>query len=161
MLTAFINRSDMLVYRIAHTMFIKDLTGEGPRLNGGRWNHPGTPCIYTSASRALSLLEYTCHTRKHLIPRDLSFATFDIPDHSIQTFSIGQLPGNWNRWPHPRESRDFGTRFLADNQFLLYCIPSVVIEEEMNYIINTRHVDAKRIKIVEVKEYAYDLRLKT
>lgn len=142
-------------------MFIKDLTGEGARLNGGRWNHIGTPCIYTSESRALSLLEYTCHAKKHLIPRDLSFATFDVPEHSIQKYSIGQLPGNWKHWPHARESRDFGTRFLSDNKFLLYCIPSVVIEEEMNYIINPKHADASMIKIRTVKEYAYDLRLKT
>jgi len=149
-----------LLYRLAHTMFIEDLTGEGAKLNGGRWNHTGTPCIYTSESRALSLLEYTCHAKKHLIPRDLSFATFDVPDHSIQTYSIGQLPGNWKYWPHAREPRDFGTKFLSDNKFLLYCIPSVVIEEEMNYIINPKHADARMIKITAVKEYAYDLRLK-
>ena len=150
----------MLIYRLGTTVHIRDLTGEGARLNGGRWNHPGTSCIYSSVSRALSLLEYTCHTKKNLIPRDLSFATFDVPDHSIQTFTIGDLPGNWKHWPHAQQPRDFGTQFLNENRFLLYCIPSVVIEEEMNYIINPMHPDAKKIKIVSVKGYTYDLRLK-
>ncbi len=46
----------MLVYRVGKTRFAKDLTGEGARLNGGRWNNIGTPCIYTAESRALAIL---------------------------------------------------------------------------------------------------------
>ena len=49
----------MIVYRLSRTRWADDLTGEGSRLHGGRWNHPGTPCIYTSESRALAILEYT------------------------------------------------------------------------------------------------------
>ena len=142
-------------------MYADDLTGEGAKLNGGRWNHPGVPCIYSSTTRALSLLEYTCHVKKNIIPRDLSFATIDVPDHSIEKYSIGQLPGNWRNWPHTKETRDFGTAFLKANKFLLYCIPSAVIEEEMNFIINPGHPDAGMIKIVGIKGYVYDLRLKT
>jgi RES domain-containing protein len=151
----------MLLYRIGPTLHADDLKGEGARLHGGRWNHPGIPCIYSSATRALSLLEYTCHAKKSTILRDLSFITYEAPEHLIQQYSIGQLPGNWKIWPHAKEARDFGTNFLNDNKFLLYGLPSVVIEEEMNYIINIRHVDAAMIKIIDIKEYAYDLRLKT
>ncbi len=151
----------MLLFRIGHTMFANDLTGDGARLNGGRWNHPGIPCIYSSVTRALSLLEYTCHVKKHLIPRDLSFVTLEVPDHSIKQYTIGQLPGNWKNQPHAKEPRDFGSKFLSEAEFLLYCIPSVVIEEEMNFIINPNHSDSNKIKIVDVKDYAYDLRLKT
>lgn len=141
-------------------MYRADLTGEGARLNGGRWNHPGTPCIYTSITRALSLLEYTCHAKKDQIPRALSFATFEVPDHSIKRFEVADLPGNWKQWPHSAHGRDFGTAALEANEFLLYQFPSVVIEEEMNYLINPRHPDMGGVRIVETKDYAYDLRLK-
>lgn len=151
----------MLLYRIGSTRYANDLVGEGAKLNGGRWNHIGTPCIYAAESRALALLEYTAHAKIHLIPRALSMVTFQVPDHSIKTFTISQLPGNWKQFPHPLEARDYGTKFLKDNKFLLYRLPSVVIEEEMNVIINPSHPDIKLIKIIEVKDYSYDLRLKT
>ena len=151
----------MLLYRIGSTKYANDLTGEGAKINGGRWNHAGTPCIYTAASRALALLEYTAHAKIHLIPRALSFVTFEVPDHSIEIYTIAQLPGNWNQFPHPGEARDFGTKFLHDNKFLLYQLPSVIVEDEMNFIINPSHSDMKLVKIIEIKDYAYDLRLKT
>ena len=150
----------MLVYRIGSTLYANDLTGQGAEHNGGRWNHIGTPCLYTGISRAIALLEYTAHAKIHLIPRALSFVTLEVPDHSIQRFSAGMLPGNWKKFPHPTETRDFGTDFLRANRFLLYEIPSVVIEEEMNYIINPAHSEMANVRIVEVKDYAYDLRLK-
>lgn len=151
----------MLLYRIGSTKYANDLTGEGAKINGGRWNHVGTPCIYSSVTRALALLEYTAHAKIHLIPRALSFVTFDVPDRSIRTYTTVQLPGNWTHFPHPKEARDFGTRFLTDNKFLLYQLPSVVIEEEMNFIINPSHSDMKLVKIIDVTNYAYDPRLKT
>lgn len=151
----------MLLYRIGHSQYAKNLTGDGAKINGGRWNDIGVPCIYTSVTRALALLEYTCHAKKHLIPRDLSFITYEVPDHSIEIFAVGQLPGNWKHWPPPKEARDFGTAFLKKSKYLLYRLPSVVIEEEMNYIINPLHPDIRQVKIAEVKDYAYDMRIRT
>jgi RES domain-containing protein len=150
----------MLLYRICSSKFANDLTGEGAKINGGRWNHPGTACIYSASTRALALLEYTAHAKLHLIPRALSFTSFEVPDQSLQSFSIAQLPGNWKQFPHPKETRDFGTKFLTDNKFLVYRLPSVVIDDEMNFIINPSHPDIKLVKIKEVKDYVYDLRLK-
>lgn len=141
-------------------MHAKNLDGEGAKIYGGRWNEPGIPCIYTSESRALSLLEYSCHAELHLIPRTLSFITYEIPEHSIKTFKVGELPGNWKHSPHPKEPRGFGTEFLQANQFLVYGLPSVVIEEEMNFIINPSHPDFDQVKLIEIKDYVYDIRLK-
>jgi RES domain-containing protein len=150
----------MLLYRIGHTQYADDLTGEGARLHGGRWNNEGVPCIYTSTSRALALLEYTCHVKRHLIPRDLSFVTYGVPENCIKIFKVSDLPGNWKNWPHAREPRDLGTAFLKANDFLLYGFPSAVIEEEMNYLINPLHKDITQVNIMETKDYMYDLRIK-
>ena len=62
----------MVVYRLGGTKYATDLTGEGARLFGGRWNNEGTPCIYTSQSRALAILEYTVNINIDDIPRALS-----------------------------------------------------------------------------------------
>ena len=59
----------MIDYRVGRTRYARDLDGEGARLHGRRWNHPLTPCIYTSESRALALLEYTANVNIDDIPR--------------------------------------------------------------------------------------------
>ena len=70
----------MLLYRIARTKWARTLDGEGARLHGGRWNNPGTSCIYTSESRALALLEYTVNTNLDDIPRALSIITIQVSE---------------------------------------------------------------------------------
>ena len=159
MLTAFI-RFLMLLYRIGPTLYADNLNGEGPRIHGGRWNHIGTPCIYTSATRSLSLLEYSCHASLHLVPRALSFITYKVPDHSILSLELAALPGDWKKEPHPVSGRDIGTKYLQENKTLLIRIPSVVIEEEYNYIINPLHPDMNKVSILDIKDYSFDLRVK-
>ena len=150
----------MLLFRIGATRYAKDLSGEGAKLFGGRWNHPGTACIYAAGSRSLALLEYTAHARIDLIPRNLSFITIEVPDTTIREFSMGDLPGNWQQFPHPNETRNIMTRFLTENQYLIYKLPSAIIDEEWNYLINPAHQEIAAVHIVEIKDYAYDLRLK-
>lgn len=148
------------VYRIGKTKYAMDLTGTGAKLNGGRWNHEGTPCIYTAESRALALVEYTAHVSEEEIPRALSFTTYTIPENSILILTAGQLPGNWRDWPYAKEPRDFGTTLLNKAEYLVIKIPSAVIPEEFNYLLNPLHPLISKVKIAEVKDYAYDLRLK-
>jgi RES domain-containing protein len=57
----------MIVYRIARANYIRDLSGIGSRLYGGRWNRKGTGIIYTSETRALATLEYLVHEYNILI----------------------------------------------------------------------------------------------
>src|SRR6516164_9317441 len=102
----------MIVYRIGRTRYANDLTGEGARLNGGRWNHKLTPCVYTSESRALALLEYTVNVNIDDIPRALSFTVIEIPGDSILQLPIADLPGNWAAAPSPASAKDFGTALL-------------------------------------------------
>jgi RES domain-containing protein len=70
----------VIVYRISKTQNIKDLSGTGARIFGGRWNNKGVPLIYASESRALATLEYLVHVPLSLIPNDLSLASIKIPD---------------------------------------------------------------------------------
>jgi RES domain-containing protein len=150
----------MLVYRITTTLFANDINGEGSRLNGGRWNQEGVACIYTSATRSLALLEYSCHVALRVLPRALSFVTFEVPDSSIKWFSVAELPGDWKADPYPGSAQLFGTKWLTTKSFLLFAIPSVVIEEEFNYIINPIHPDMKKVRIVNTRDFAYDVRVK-
>ncbi len=150
----------MIVYRVGKTKFSKDLTGEGARLHGGRWNHVLCPCIYTSESRSLAVLEYTVNVHIDDIPRSLSITTFHIPDTGIKELSIKDLPGNWTEYPAPASTKDLGTKLLHLASSPILRIPSTVISQEFNFILNPRHVDAKDFKILHVEDFVYDVRIK-
>ena len=70
----------MFLYRIAKESYIRDLSGSGPRLYGGRWNPKGVSVIYTSENRALAVLELFVHMSRTIIPPNLSLATIEVPD---------------------------------------------------------------------------------
>jgi RES domain-containing protein len=150
----------MLVYRIGRTKYAKDLSGEGARLNGGRWNHKLIPCIYTSESRALALLEYTVNVNIEDIPRALSITTVEIPETEILFLAEKDLPGNWKETPAPSSTKDFGTSKLKDPSTLIIKISSSVIPNEFNYLLNTLHPRSKLFNIVDVVDFVYDVRIK-
>ena len=125
----------MTVYRLVNSMYAKDLTGEGARLHGGRWNHTGIPCVYTSDSRSLAVLEFSVNVNVQSILRNLSMVELDIPDHFYEV-KIPALPGDWRASPAPASTKDFGSALLNAATNPVIKIPSTVIPEEFNYIIN-------------------------
>ena len=149
----------MLVYRLTHTLYAADLTGEGARLYGGRWNQVGTPCLYTSESRALAVLEFSVNVNLVSILRHLSLIEIEIPDDMLE-IAIHKLPGNWRDAPAPSSTKDFGTRLLTVSEHCVIKIPSSVIPEEFNYLLKPLHPRIKECKIRAVKDFVYDIRIK-
>ncbi len=150
----------MIVFRLGITKFAANIAGEGARLNGGRWNHKLTPCIYTSESRALALLEYTVNVSIDEIPRTLSFTTFEIPDAGIHEVTEEELPGNWKDVPAPSSTKNFGTALLKAGKAPVLKIPSIVIVQAYNYILSPLHADSRNFKILDIKDFVFDVRLK-
>lgn len=149
----------MKVYRISRTKWAKDLSGEGARLYGGRWNRKGVPCVYTATSRSLAVLEYSVNVALDDIPRWLSMVTLEVPDH-YQDQKMAQLPGNWSESPAPSSTRELGTKWLNDCKHLLLRVPSSVIPQEFNILINPLHPELKEVKILSVEDFVYDVRIK-
>lgn len=149
----------MLVYRLCLTIFAKDLSGEGARLFSGRWNKVGTGCIYTAESRALSVLESIANDTINTIPKKLSILTLDIPEDKLLLLKSEQLPKGWNKTEASEETRNFGNKFLEKAEHLIIRVPSAIIPEEYNYIINPAHPEMKRVKIKDVSDFIFDPRL--
>ncbi|MFA5620081.1 MAG: RES family NAD+ phosphorylase [Weeksellaceae bacterium] len=148
----------MLVYRVSKTQYAEDLEGTGAKLYGSRWNRVGTPCIYTSESRALAILEYSVNSNIDFIPRALSLCTFEIDESVIKQFRISQLPGDWKDAPVPYSTKRFGTKWFEKNMAILK-VPSIVIPEEFNYLINPV-LESNHFKLLDIKDLVYDLRIK-
>ncbi len=152
----------VLLYRIGKTKRIKDLTGEGARLYGGRWNLKGTPVLYTSDSTALATLETLVHFPLHLMPSERSIMTLQLPDN-LETFAVSpeELPTRWWINPAPPELAEIGQRWIEEQSGVALVVPSSVTPtgEGRNYILNPQHPDFKYIEIVKVSPYNYDERL--
>lgn len=150
----------MIVYRVGRTRYAHDVDGEGARLHGGRWNHPLTPCIYTSESRALTLLEYTANVNIDDIPRALSITTFQIDPAFIIDLPVSALPGDWKNAPAPASTKDFGTALLRKADYGIIKIPSAIMDDEFNYLLNPLFRKALIYSIQSVRDFIYDVRLK-
>lgn len=143
----------MIVYRLAKAAFAA-LDGEGARLYGGRWNSPGRPMVYAAANPSLAVLEVMVHLDlpTELMPDDYQLIGIEIPD-TAPTERIGQTPAA------TAACRSVGDDFLARNAALVLLAPSVVVPQERNALINVRHPDMARVRIVSQDPFQFDPRL--
>ncbi|MFH1116740.1 MAG: RES family NAD+ phosphorylase [Pseudomonadota bacterium] len=150
----------MEVYRIAKTSHIKDLTGTGARMAGGRWNRKGTAILYTSESRSLAAMEYLVHVPFSLMPDDLSIACIEITD-SIQPdrISADALPKGWREYPAPSALADLGTDWARENHSLMLRVPSAVVQGEFNILINPLHPEMLQVAVTKIERFSFDERL--
>jgi RES domain-containing protein len=152
----------MKVYRIAKSTYIHDLSGMGAREFGGRWNHKGTSIVYTSESRPLAILECLVNLPMPVSPKalDLKIAAIVIADDIIpKRISISDLPSNWRDYPAPLELADIGTKWARKKETLLLRVPSAIVHQEFNILINPLHPDIRRVKISHIEDYRINHRL--
>ena len=134
--------------------------GEGARLAGGRWNRRGTPVVYCSATLSLAVLEYFVNLPGGLAPPDLVSIAADVPDAlSSESLKAGALPRNWRRYPAPEALAELGTRWVREGKTAVLAVPSVVVPQERNYLLNPAHADFKRVLVGKPDPFSLDLRM--
>ncbi|MBI4764412.1 MAG: RES family NAD+ phosphorylase [Deltaproteobacteria bacterium] len=150
----------MILFRIAKTEFIRDLSGTGPRLYGGRWNPRGMSVIYTSESRALAALELFVHLSRTVASPGFSLASIMIPDTaSMKKITPEELSRNWRSYPAPVKLASLGASWIRSGDTLLLRVPSVIIPPEGNFLINPAHPEMTNVRISQVEPYSPDPRL--
>lgn len=150
----------MIVFRLSKSKFANDLSGKGAEKSGGRWNSKGTALVYTSASRALCTTEIAVHTPLGNLPLDYTIISIEIPDDiRIQEFASADLPADWKSIPHAHSTQEIGDRFVTDEIFAVLKVPSVIVQDEYNYLINPAHEDSRKIKIKAIEPFNFDERL--
>ncbi len=148
----------MIVYRISNSLYSNDLSGTGAKLNGARWNSKGIPMLYTTQFISLALLEMLVHTnfKDYSIELDLVYIHF--PDNTdIKEITLPKLKNNWI--DDGDYSRFIGDEFIKSKQFLILKVPSAVVQEENNFLINPLHPEFKKIKVSKTKSFRPDKRL--
>jgi RES domain-containing protein len=151
----------MELYRIAQEKFAEDLSGNGARLFGGRWNSEGQFALYTSFTRSLALLETLAHTPAKLLQaKTYLLITLFVPDTTtIQTLETKKLPNGWDDVEISPFTQKTGDQFLIAKKNLALVVPSVLMPEEINYILNPLHADFKKVKIINKRRIHFDKRV--
>lgn len=149
----------MRVWRIARQVY-SPLDGEGPRRFGGRWNSPGHPVVYTAAHLSLSIVEVLVHTDPDLVPDDLMTFEIEVPESvTIAHVEFGELPDGWADIPKHPACVSLGDAWLQDREHAVLAVPSAVVPEELNYLINPSHPGASGLRIIRSRSFAFDPRL--
>lgn len=148
----------MEVFRVSSTKHSKELAASG---KAARWNKDGEYVIYAGQARSLAMLENIVHKSIHT---GLDYETMIISITDTEdTFSkraIHDLPANWRDISAYAKLQDIGSAWYQRKESLVLQVPSVIVPQEFNYIINVNHPEFKnRITLVRQEEFVLDSRL--
>ncbi|HEX8986546.1 MAG TPA: RES family NAD+ phosphorylase [Rhodocyclaceae bacterium] len=153
------------VWRIATnapTYKADDLSGTGAKITGGRWNSVNVPVVYCAGSIALATLETVVHLEADDLPLNRYLVAVDIPPavwKRRETYTDKTAPPGWDAVPAALTSTEFGDEWVMQQRSAVIELPSVIVPDELNVLINPAHPDAKKIKATIERKWLYDSRL--
>jgi RES domain-containing protein len=139
------------LYRARHG---PGLDGIGGLLADGRWHTRGERVVYFGGSAAIVVLERLAHTDPDLLPNDLQLARFEYSEPAVE---LTPLPANWNQ--DENLTRKIGAQWRHQGSSCLLAVPSAILPEEFNFVLNPEHPDAKRLRLVRTRLFTFDPRL--
>ena len=155
----------MRVYRIAKSIYstsgVEMMSGEGGLRGSARWHTKGRPIIYTATSQALATLEIAVNLKKHRIIPAYCILEVDVPENLIISLDENILPAGWDiKDGEPILARSIGDRWLASQASAALQVPSSVIPQQNNVLINPEHSDFKKITFGNPLIFPFDSRIK-
>ena len=148
----------MLVYRITLAKYSHRLIASG---RAARWNPNEVEMIYTASSRSLACLENVVHRDKLGLSQVFNIVTIECPDDiKIKTIYLTDLPANWVDFDQMRITQAIGEKWVKDNESAILQVPSSIVSEEVNYLVNPKHPDFERVKILKSQPFVFDSRIK-
>ena len=147
-------------WRITRKKYVsKAFSGEGAKTYGGRWNPVGFPMVYLAQSLSLAILELMVHLEDD---SDISgFVAIPVTFDSalVQAVPPSRLPKNWLDLPVSEQSQNFGRQWLEAKQSLVLQVPSSVVPNESNFLVNPRHPQFSLLKIGSPQPLHIDRRI--
>lgn len=147
----------MRVFRIAYKEFTQDLT---PSKANGRWAAAGKAVIYAAGSVALAVLENLVRRQGEGFNDDYRIMVIDVPSSlKIQTITAAELAAGWNDVLDYSKCQPQGNRWYDEAKYPVLKVPSAIIPQEFNYVLNANHPDFSKVKLLEVTGYIPDPRI--
>jgi RES domain-containing protein len=133
--------------------------GKAAQRFGGRWNSPGSRAVYTSDSKSLAVLEVLVHLDVgRPLPRFVAF-TFDIDTKLVDRLATAQLPRHWRTSRGLLATQELGDQWLASGHGLALAVPSAIVPEELNYLLNPAHLAFGRLRFGRSMPFLLDPRM--
>ena len=133
--------------------------GEGARLFGGRWNSPGVAVVYAASSRSLAALEMTVHLDRSMLLASFVLIPCEFAERLVTVVDHRTLPADWRRDPPPPSAAAIGDEWVRRAESAVLALPSAIIEQETNFLLNHAHPDFAAIRIGELQDFEFDKRL--
>jgi RES domain-containing protein len=140
-----------------------DLSGAGAKDTEGRWHEVGDGVVYASETRSLACLETLVHLDAGGLPLNRYLVAITIPNAvwaRARTAAVDRLPVGWDAEPAGRASVRFGSAWLRSMECAVLRVPSVIVQDEFNVLINPLHADSSGVTAAKVRRWAYDARLR-
>jgi RES domain-containing protein len=147
----------MIVFRISNELYKNDISGEGAALNGSRWNSKRTRILYTGEYISLVILESLVHLRSLDVPERQYLLQIELPDSELAEIKESKLKDQWQQ--HPNYTQWMGDQFVLANQSLILKVPSAIVPQEHNLLVNPLHAEFKKVKVIKTELLELDKRL--
>lgn len=149
------------VYRITKERYRDQVfAGLGGLYASGRWRPRGRSVVYASQSISLAVLEYALNYKRHgWLPASI-LGRAAIPDEvNIEPVFTSALPNNWRDPEPPAALREIGENWLRRAETACLKVPSAIVPEESNYLLNPRHPDFQKLIVGLPERFNFDRRL--
>ncbi len=150
----------MKIYRVAKKRFINDLSGEGARIYGGRWNREGDAALYFCEHLSLCVLELLARMDYEFLGKDYWYIEAEISAKYFITIpDPGIITKNWRINPHSSTTQDYGSTWLKSTKSLGLVVASAILPSENNVIINPSNPSFSQLKIIKTSPLNLDDRI--
>ncbi|WP_298711839.1 RES family NAD+ phosphorylase [Chitinophaga sp.] len=147
----------MLLFRITHKKFSQELYASGIK---GRWNGPGRKVIYCAESISLAFLENMIRRQGVGFNDDFKIMIIEVPDDlEITVINPGDLPAQWRDFKDYSHCQPLGNKWYDDADTAILKVPSAVLPESSNYVLNSQHPAFRRVRLIETTDLVPDERI--
>lgn len=147
-------------WRIVHQDYVTSaFDGEGARITGGRWNSEGIPMVYTAGTLSLALLEIIVHLEIKNALQNFKAIPITFNESLVEFIQTSTLQITWNSTPPTFVTKAIGEKWVRQSASAVLCVPSAVVPNEQNYLLNPTHPDFKKITIGEQIDLPADPRI--
>jgi RES domain-containing protein len=147
-------------WRLSKARYAGDLIGQGAARDGQRWNQSGQRAVYLGLTPEITVLEVLVHLNG-VLSAPLVLSAYEVPAGLglISEAEPEALPAGWNAIPHGQASAVFGGDWLRDGGQLGLLLPSVVVPQARNLLLNPLHPAMAEVALVHQEPFQLDERL--
>lgn len=150
----------MQVYNLRKSKYADQLSASGV---ANRWNRGEQFVIYTGSSRSLTILESLVHQHRTELDPSFKMMVIRLDIQAADILDVRDLlPTDWANLESYKWTQEIGSTWHNQKKNLILRVPSVIVPQESNYIINTEHPSfIQKIHLFKKENFSWDTRLRS